>query len=974
MSSVGDRGDEKANEQMTAVQKKTFTRWMNHFLSERMMKVEDLFVDLKDGKILINLLEIISSKKLPPYTKQCKLPIHEIGNLNIALGFIKEEGLKLVNIDAQDIQRGNPKLVLGLIWTLILRYQIQMGGEGSSPKQELLDWVNKQIAPYEHIPQAKNFTDSWQDGKILSALTDSLSPGVCETKGLSDPLRDCQNAMNVAEKQYAIPQLVDAADMVRHPDEHSNMTYIACFRDYMENKAKQREQYKTKGPFPDNCFAKGKGVEGGFARRPLPFTIHSRTQGNQPVVGKWIRPMEVKVVGPTGAVPCEVRDNADGTFFAKYTPQVAGDYKVSIQVCPEPLDGAPKSHIKGSVYALQVREPSDPTKCWAEGPGLVRVYDDKPGLFTVYCRDKDNKPVPGDNVEVKVTQIEVAPDAGRPTMGDKVPVEVKDNNDGSYSVKYDAIVPGKYRVLATVSGDAIRDMPIDVMCYRAPDPQQCIARGPGVTPGKPRVGIDAPFAVVVKDRNGNPIPCGGHDLKVKVTGPSGPIECKIEDDNTGVYSCVYKPKVPGDHVIDVKINNQDIKDAPFRLNIKKPADPSKSYAEGPGLIQAWDNKPNKFKVHALDEDGKPVSGEPVVVTVTPKDGKGAPAPVEVKDNGDGTYDVAYNANKPGDYIIDTRIRGDPIKDMPKEVRCYKGIDPTKSIVEGPGVEKGFVGRPLPFIVRTMDKDGKPVPVGGADMVAKVLGPRGAVPCDLKDNGDGTYSGVYKPDVPGDYKVTVILDKEHPVGKSPYTCKVKPGASPQKSFAVGRGWKEAYDALPTLFTIYAKDENGEPVPGEKVRVVMRNVTSPAEQKALDAEIAKMDEFLRRKKEEKVRKIEAERKQKQEEAAAKEEAEGKKALVWTDPEGDVAVEVRDNGDGSYLAQYTAARAGKYEIHVTVSEAGLHIKESPKPVPVHLSKPKIVFWKHTYAQEKDELTKLRKTLQDYEGILRANGLLPQ
>jgi hypothetical protein len=220
---------------------------------------------------------------------------------------------------------------------------------------------------------------------------------------------------------------------------------------------------------------------------------------------------------------------------------------------------------------------------------------------------------------------------------------------------------------------------------------------------------------------------------------------------------------------------------------------------------------------------------------------------------------------------------------------------------------------------------------------------------------------------------VILDKEHPVGKSPYICKVKPGASPHKSFAVGRGWKEAYDALPTLFTIYAKDENGEPVPGEKVRVVMRNVTSPAEQKKLDEEINSMDEYLRNKKADKVKKIEAERKQKQAEAAAKEEAEGKKALVWTDPEGDVAVEVRDNGDGSYLAQYTAAKPGKYEIHVTVSEAGLHIKESPKQVPVHLSKPKIVFWKHTHAAEKEEMVRLKKALQEYEKILRENNLMP-
>jgi len=750
--------DVKAYEQMTAVQTRTFTRWMNHFLSERLLKVDDLFTDLKDGKLLINLLELISSKTLKGWNKAPKMALHEMQNLNVALDFIKEEGLKLVNIDASDLHKGTPKLVLGLIWTLILRYQIQMGGDGASPKQELLDWVNRQIAPYEHIPQAKNFTDSWQDAKILSALVDSLKPGVCDTKGLTEPLRDTQRAMDVAQREYQIPQLVDAGDMVMRPDEHSNMTYIACFRDYVENKAKHKEQYKIKGPSPGNCFAKGKGVEGGYTRRPLPFTIHSRTAGNQPVVGKWIRPMEVKVRGPKGDVPCEVRDNGDGTFFGKYVADVAGDYKVSIEVVPEAIDDAPRAHIKGSVYELKVRESSDPKS---------------------------------------------------------------------------------------------------------------------------------------------------------------------------------------------------------------------SYAEGPGLVQAWDNKPNKFKVFVRDEDGKPVAGEPVVVTVTPKDG-GPAAPVDIKDNGDGTYDVAYNADKPGDYTINATIGGEPIRDMPKDVRCYKGIDPTKSVVEGPGVEKGFAGRDLPFVVKTLDKDGRPVPVGGADVVAKVLGPKGAVPCELKDNGDGTYSGSYRPEVPGDYRVMVLLDQEKPLGKSPYICKVKLGAAAGQSFAQGRGWKEAYDALPTLFTIYVKDEQGQPVVGDKLRVVMRRVTPPAEQKALDEEIAKMDEFLRQKKAAKVAKLEAERKQKQEEAHKKAEAEGKAGAVWTDPEGDVAVEIRDNGDGSYLAQYTAPHPGKYEISVTVTDAGLPIKEAPKVIPVHLSKPKIVFWKHTHAAEKQEMERLKKTLQEYEKILRANNLL--
>ena len=43
-------------------------------------------------------------------------------NRNQALKFITADGVKLVIIDAQNIVDGDLKLVLGLLWTLILKY------------------------------------------------------------------------------------------------------------------------------------------------------------------------------------------------------------------------------------------------------------------------------------------------------------------------------------------------------------------------------------------------------------------------------------------------------------------------------------------------------------------------------------------------------------------------------------------------------------------------------------------------------------------------------------------------------------------------------------------------------------------------------------------------------------------------------------------------------------------------------------
>ena len=46
------------------VQKKTFTKWCNSFLSKLGMEIDDLFRDLQDGRRLIKLLELISGEKL----------------------------------------------------------------------------------------------------------------------------------------------------------------------------------------------------------------------------------------------------------------------------------------------------------------------------------------------------------------------------------------------------------------------------------------------------------------------------------------------------------------------------------------------------------------------------------------------------------------------------------------------------------------------------------------------------------------------------------------------------------------------------------------------------------------------------------------------------------------------------------------------------------------------------------------------
>lgn len=70
-----------------AIQKKTFTKWINKYLVKSGRKVNDLFQDLRDGQHLISLLELLSGSMLP--RERGRMRVHMLQNVQIALNYIK---------------------------------------------------------------------------------------------------------------------------------------------------------------------------------------------------------------------------------------------------------------------------------------------------------------------------------------------------------------------------------------------------------------------------------------------------------------------------------------------------------------------------------------------------------------------------------------------------------------------------------------------------------------------------------------------------------------------------------------------------------------------------------------------------------------------------------------------------------------------------------------------------------------------
>ena len=147
------------------------------------------------------------------------MKLHNLENLNKVLGFI-EKHVKLVNIGSEDLYSHNQTIVLGLLWTLILRWGVKLGDGG---KTALLNWVNSKVKELGG-PLVKNFTTDWQNGMKFAALVHVIDPefdfASCDP---TQPLKNMSRAFKNAEAELGIPVLLDPADIAANPDEKSVM-------------------------------------------------------------------------------------------------------------------------------------------------------------------------------------------------------------------------------------------------------------------------------------------------------------------------------------------------------------------------------------------------------------------------------------------------------------------------------------------------------------------------------------------------------------------------------------------------------------------------------------------------------------------------------------------------------------------------------------------------------------------------------
>uniref|UniRef100_A0A4W6CVG9 Utrophin n=1 Tax=Lates calcarifer TaxID=8187 RepID=A0A4W6CVG9_LATCA len=217
-----------------AVQKKTFTKWINaQFSKTGKTPIKDMFCDLRDGRKLLDLLEGLTGTVLTKERGSTR--VHSLNNINKVLQVLHQNNVDLVNIGGSDIVDGNHKLTLGLIWSIILHWQVKdimkdimSNLQQTNSEKILLSWVRQCTRSYPEV-NVLNFTTSWADGLALNGILHHFRPNAFKWDQVVrlSPVERLDHAFTVAKDQLAIERLLDPEDVaVQLPDKKSIIMYV----------------------------------------------------------------------------------------------------------------------------------------------------------------------------------------------------------------------------------------------------------------------------------------------------------------------------------------------------------------------------------------------------------------------------------------------------------------------------------------------------------------------------------------------------------------------------------------------------------------------------------------------------------------------------------------------------------------------------------------------------------------------------
>ncbi|XP_058720859.1 filamin-C-like isoform X2 [Poecile atricapillus] len=492
-------------------------------------------------------------------------------------------------------------------------------------------------------------------------------------------------------------------------------------------------------PFdPAKVTASGPGLERGRAGEAAAFSVDCSQAGEAELT--------IEIRSEAG-VKAEVlvQNNRDGTYAITYTPACAGAYTITINYGGLPVPNCP------------VRVTVDPAidtssvKVYGKGVEPRGVLREVGTEFTVDARAL--APTGGPHIRARVLN----------PSGTPIDTFVTDLGDGTYRVEYTPFEEGLHLVEVTYDDVAVPKSPFRVGVAEGCDPTRVRAHGPGLEGGL--VGTANHFTVETRG-------AGTGGLGLAIEGPSeAKMSCK--DNKDGSCAVEYVPFTPGDYDVNITFGGHPIPGSPFRVRVRDAVDASKVTCSGPGLGPSVRARlPQSFTVDVSAAGHAALE----VMLLGPT---GLPEPVEIRDNGDGTHKVTYTPATDGPYTVSVKYGGQEVPRSPFKVTALPTHDASKVRASGPGLSAGGIPASLPVEFTIDARD-----AGEGLLTVQILDPEGQPKkASIRDNGDGTYTVSYVPDVPGRYTSTVKYGGDE-IPASPFRVLAVPSGDASKCLVTG----------------------------------------------------------------------------------------------------------------------------------------------------------------------------------------------
>jgi len=540
---------------------------------------------------------------------------------------------------------------------------------------------------------------------------------------------------------------------------------------------------------PDMCLVEGEGKSQATAGVEAHFTIVARDVNKKEIThgGETFQAVLFSKKSDV-TVKAQVKDLENGRYEATYTPEIAGDYELEIQLIDEEStadDEEPAIFLlKGCpLPVLVLANPnSDPSQCVLDGLGLTSATAGVPIGFHLESRDKfGNRGRGNEHFCATLTHSSAS------SAAEHIEAKVTDKMDGTYEFVYTCPKSGTY-VLKVFLNDETQ---------LVGEPRSVMVKDAGISdPTKTDVlsldhllphiiaGDKHQITIVGKDKHGNNRSSGGEKFLVILQPQGGGggdddddknsdsiVSATVSDLNDGTYLAEFVAEKSGPYDLLVSLNDVTVKSTPVLVKPCPTTDASKCRVSGnyrtaragetkTMIITACDNYGNR-REDANDTFELQIISKTTIENVPDE-------LLSIKNNNDGTYEATFVLQEASEYAMQltmklsddkfVNVNGFPCDILVTDAGVSSAAN---TMLEGDGLGTVILNEPSKFNVVTRDRFNNKRSAGGDKVEVMLINEHSKISmsAEVTDLEDGTYEVNYVPSAVGDYKIELRVNGE-----------------------------------------------------------------------------------------------------------------------------------------------------------------------------------------------------------------------